>query len=119
MVRDGRGGHLGRAIGHPGEDVSEEVDPAALEGRAGHDRGHAWRRPSWTPAMTSCTPPSPRAFRRPQPRVGAYFGAAVATPRVLLEQLVCAARASRTLQGLKDRYWLIASRTSRTGPRRP
>jgi hypothetical protein len=40
MVRDGRGGHLGRALGHPGEDVSEDVDPAALEGRAGHDRGH-------------------------------------------------------------------------------
>ena len=35
---DGGGDHLGRALGHPGEDVSEEVDPAALDGRAGHGR---------------------------------------------------------------------------------
>jgi hypothetical protein len=35
---DGRGDHLGRALGDLGEDVSEEVDPAALDSRAGHDR---------------------------------------------------------------------------------
>jgi hypothetical protein len=28
--------HLGRALGHPGQDVAEEVDPAALDGRASH-----------------------------------------------------------------------------------
>jgi hypothetical protein len=36
LVRDGGGDHLGRALGHPGQDVAEEVDPAALDGRTGH-----------------------------------------------------------------------------------
>jgi hypothetical protein len=35
---DGRGDHPGRALRQLGEDVSEEVDLAVLEGRAGHDR---------------------------------------------------------------------------------
>jgi hypothetical protein len=35
---DGRGHHLGRALGDLSQDISEEVDPAALDGRAGHDR---------------------------------------------------------------------------------
>ena len=35
---DGRGDHLGRALGHLGEHVAQEVDPAALHGGAGHHR---------------------------------------------------------------------------------
>jgi hypothetical protein len=34
---DGGRDHLGRPLGHLGQDVSEEVDPAALDRRAGHD----------------------------------------------------------------------------------
>jgi hypothetical protein len=33
---DGGGDHLGRALGDLGEQVAEEVDPAALDGGAGH-----------------------------------------------------------------------------------
>ena len=35
---DGRGDHLRGALGDLGQDIAEEVDPAALDGRAGHDR---------------------------------------------------------------------------------
>ena len=35
---DGRGDHFRRALGHAGQHVAEE-DPAALDRRAGHDRG--------------------------------------------------------------------------------
>ena len=33
---DGCGDHLGCPLGHPGQNVAEEVDPATLDGRAGH-----------------------------------------------------------------------------------
>ena len=36
---DGGRDHLGRPLGHLVQDVSEEVDPAALDRRAGHDGG--------------------------------------------------------------------------------
>jgi hypothetical protein len=35
---DRGGDYLRRALGHPGENVPEEVKLAALNGRAGHDR---------------------------------------------------------------------------------
>jgi hypothetical protein len=33
---DGGGDHLGRALGDLGEQIAEEVDPTALDGRPGH-----------------------------------------------------------------------------------
>jgi hypothetical protein len=35
---DRGGDHLRRPLGHPGQHVAQEVDPAALDGRPGHDR---------------------------------------------------------------------------------
>jgi hypothetical protein len=58
---DGGRDHLGRPLGHLGQDVAEEVDPAALYRRAGYDGADGLAQVEAS-AMT-CTPVSPRAFK--------------------------------------------------------
>jgi hypothetical protein len=58
---DGGRDHLGRPLGHLGQDVAEEVDPAALYRRAGHDGADGLAQVE--ASAMACTPVSPRAFK--------------------------------------------------------
>jgi hypothetical protein len=100
---DGRGDHLGRALGHLGKHVSEEVDAAALEGRAGHDRADGLAQtevgigdhqhptqPTGLQAAQECRPvgmsslsptATPRTSRRPSPHTPVAATTAWATTR--------------------------------------
>ena len=107
---DGSGDHLGRALGHPGEDVSEEVDPAALDGRTGHSgldgltqpqvgigddqlhpakpTGFRLRRKAVQKAPSSLSPTAkPRTSRRPSPVTPVATTTAWATTRRLTRAL--------------------------------
>ena len=62
MVRIAAATISAEPFGHRGEHVAQEMHPAALPGRAEQHRRDRLRSPRWASEMTSCTPPSPRAF---------------------------------------------------------
>jgi hypothetical protein len=107
---DGRGDHPGRALGHLGEHVSEEVDPTALEGRTSHDRADGLaqtevgvgddqlhpNQPTGLQAAQECRPvgtsslsptATPSTSRRPSPHTPVATTTAWATTRRLTRAL--------------------------------
>ena len=64
----GGGHHLGGASWHAGEDVSEELDPAALPAGTGHDRGDGPLEPGVGVGADQLPPGEPSCLKRAQER---------------------------------------------------